>query len=153
MKLLDRRALLRAARNLLGVLPLAPSAWAQPIDMPAPAMDGDDWLLDVVVAGRRYHDLKAGRSLASDAPVTLVREPSNPHDPNAIELFAEGLKLGYVPRRVALRLAPVMDAGADVRAFAVSRVSSDGATRADQLKSAVFTTAGPGDPVVRIRLA
>ena len=41
----------------------------------------------------------------------LVREPYNPHDPNAIRVELAGLYLGYVPRYVAKDLAPQMDAG------------------------------------------
>jgi hypothetical protein len=42
----------------------------------------------------------------------MVREPENPHDPNAIRvaLFGEFF-LGYIPKDVAAHLAPLMDAG------------------------------------------
>ena len=42
----------------------------------------------------------------------LVREPDNPHDPNAIRvaLFGEFF-MGYIPKDVAIHLAPLMDAG------------------------------------------
>jgi hypothetical protein len=42
----------------------------------------------------------------------LVREPNNPHDPNAIRvaLFGEFF-MGYIPKDVAIHLAPLMDAG------------------------------------------
>ena len=42
----------------------------------------------------------------------MVREPENPHDPNAIRvaLFGEFF-LGYIPKDVAAQLAPLMDAG------------------------------------------
>jgi len=43
----------------------------------------------------------------------LVREPSNPHDPNAIvvQVYADMERLGHLPRDVAARIAPEMDAG------------------------------------------
>jgi single-stranded-DNA-specific exonuclease len=41
----------------------------------------------------------------------LVREPNNPHDPNAIRVELAGLYLGYLPRHIAKDLAPVMDVG------------------------------------------
>lgn len=58
--------------------------------------------------------------------VTLKREPSNRFDPNAIEVFvampavaggplSEPMKLGYVPRQVALWLAKLLDAGIVVK--------------------------------------
>jgi len=42
----------------------------------------------------------------------LVREPDNPHDPNAIRvaLFGEFF-MGYIPKETAVHLAPLMDAG------------------------------------------
>jgi hypothetical protein len=44
----------------------------------------------------------------------LVREPDNPHDPNAIRvaLFGEFF-MGYIPKDVAVTLAPLMDAGSE----------------------------------------
>ena len=54
---------------------------------------------DFYVAGVRYWDaalvinkLKAGKKL------TLVAEPDNPFDPNAVAIYRKGVKLGYVPR-------------------------------------------------------
>jgi hypothetical protein len=43
----------------------------------------------------------------------LVRDPANPHDPNAIRVIcvAAGGHIGHVPRSVAARLAPCLDAG------------------------------------------
>ncbi len=44
--------------------------------------------------------------------VSLEREPSNPHDKNALRVNnAEGEKLGYIPRRVVSWLAPLIDRG------------------------------------------
>ena len=42
----------------------------------------------------------------------LVREPNNPHDPNAIRvaLFGEFF-MGYIPKDISRSLAPLMDAG------------------------------------------
>ncbi len=51
----------------------------------------------------------------------LVREPDNPHDPNAIRVELAGLYLGYVPRHIAKNLAPQMDAGRRLIALFVSR--------------------------------
>ena len=51
----------------------------------------------------------------------LVREPNNPHDPNAIRVELAGLYLGYVPRDIAKDLAPQMDAGKIFMAFFVNR--------------------------------
>lgn len=43
----------------------------------------------------------------------LYREPSNPHDKNAIKVKAYGkYDLGYIPRDLAAELAPLLDSGA-----------------------------------------
>ena len=51
------------------------------------------------VAGFQYyqgweiiHDIREGETVA------LVPEPDNPHDWYAVEMFKDGVKLGYVPR-------------------------------------------------------
>lgn len=46
--------------------------------------------------------------------LTLVREPANPHDPNAVRIEWQGRMLGYVPRRDNIDLARQMDHGARV---------------------------------------
>ena len=48
--------------------------------------------------------------------VSLVREPRNPHDENAIKVTAEGLHIGYIGRDEAEGLAPAMDAGDRIEA-------------------------------------
>ena len=51
----------------------------------------------------------------------LVREPDNPHDPNAIKVMLGQYFLGYVPRHIAEKLAPEMDAGRKLFALFVAR--------------------------------
>jgi hypothetical protein len=41
----------------------------------------------------------------------LRRDPANEHDANAIEVLAGGEVVGFVPREVAVELAPELDAG------------------------------------------
>jgi hypothetical protein len=48
--------------------------------------------------------------------LTLVREPGNAHDANAVRLEWQGHMLGYVPRRDNADLARQMDHGARVEA-------------------------------------
>jgi hypothetical protein len=43
---------------------------------------------------------------------SFIREPDNEHDPNAIALLCGGRKVGHLPRLVAKRYAPEIDAGA-----------------------------------------
>jgi hypothetical protein len=49
-------------------------------------------------------------------PLTLVREPGNPHDRNAVRVEWRGEKLGYVPRADNADLARHMDRGTKVEA-------------------------------------
>jgi len=76
---------------------------------------GSQRMMDVQVAGAYYKlndDLRA--SLAEGAPLVWRREPQNSHDSNAIALALPGTPermIGYVPSRVAARLAPHLDQG------------------------------------------
>ena len=50
----------------------------------------------------------------------LVREPDNPHDPNAIQVALFGkIFMGYVPKDIAKDLAPLMDSGRNFMAYFV----------------------------------
>jgi hypothetical protein len=70
-----------------------------------------------VLRGNSYHEGAVRRGdFAPGAPLRLVREPDNRHDPHAIAVFARGAQQlsGYVPRGYAKRLAKLLDAGADM---------------------------------------
>ena len=41
----------------------------------------------------------------------LVRDKSNPHDPNAVSFYINQVKVGYVERAAAKSIAPKMDDG------------------------------------------
>lgn len=56
-----------------------------------------------------------GRIAADDA-LALVREPGNPHDPRAVRVEWNGVKLGYVPRAHNADIARRLDAGETLRA-------------------------------------
>jgi len=71
-------------------------------------------LLVAGVAGARDHHGEALQSPAAapGEPLTLRRDRANPHDANAIAVDAAGgAQLGFVPRELAERLAPELDAG------------------------------------------
>lgn len=56
------------------------------------------YLLDFYIAGFAYHDgLDVIDELALGKPVKLVAEPDNPFDPNAVAIYYDKRKLGYVP--------------------------------------------------------
>ena len=55
------------------------------------------------------------------ATFELVREPKNPHDAKAIVVRIGPYHLGYVPKHIAEKLAPKMDAGRKFRAEFITR--------------------------------
>lgn len=72
---------------------------------------------DSPLAGFQYYDGRdLWREMKPGDTLTLVREPGNPHDANAIRLEWKGRKLGYVPRRDNSALARQMDRGMTVEA-------------------------------------
>lgn len=106
----------------------APTPWlgspvrAQALPEPLPPLPGSVWLLQTHVAGLAYHQAaKAVADLQAGTPLTLRREPGNPHDALAIEvLIADGVKLGYVPRNRNPVLARLMDGGERLSAQVVA---------------------------------
>ncbi|MDE2598303.1 MAG: HIRAN domain-containing protein [Rhodocyclaceae bacterium] len=69
------------------------------------------------LAGYQYH---AGNELWSQLQtgdaLTLVREPDNPHDPNAVRVEWQGRQLGYLPRAENQAVAVELDRGSRVEA-------------------------------------
>jgi HIRAN domain len=69
------------------------------------------------LAGFVYYDGKdVWDNIRAGDRLTLVREPANPHDANAIRLEWQGHMLGYVPRKENVDLARQMDLGAPAEA-------------------------------------
>jgi hypothetical protein len=73
------------------------------------------------LAGFQYYDGKVvwDNMRVGDA-LTLVREPQNPHDSNAVRVDWKGQPLGYVPRRDNRDVARQIDRGALVQARIVN---------------------------------
>ncbi len=70
------------------------------------------------VAGTPFHHThEIWYLLKPEDVLTLRREPDNPHDANAIEVFWGETKLGYVPRAENTILARMMDKGRQVTAI------------------------------------
>jgi HIRAN domain-containing protein len=72
----------------------------------------------VAGAARHHGDALASDAAAPGSPLELRRDPTNEHDPDAIAVDlpgdpvdAVGEQLGWVPREVAARIAPELDAG------------------------------------------
>lgn len=89
---------------------------------PAVAQQAQMLLQSSPLAGFRHYDAPAlWPSIRVGDPLTLVREPANPHDRNAVRVDYGAWTLGYVPRAENDAIARQMDRGVDVRAR-VSRV-------------------------------
>ena len=98
----------------------------------------------LTVAGHGYYDF-AKVSLGLDDRLILRREPGNRFDPNAIEILtATGVKLGYVPRRAARDLAPMLDGGQQLVAIVTGRVERD------ETRKIAHTGLYPGLPVITL---
>lgn len=72
----------------------------------------------VNVVGTQYYGgwgRKRGQS-----SVTLVREPNNPHDSNAIAVFSGTSQIGHLPRERAALIAPLIDASGQNRVGATA---------------------------------
>jgi HIRAN domain len=73
------------------------------------------------LAGFQYYDGKVlWDNMRIGDGLTLVREPQNPHDANAVRVEWKGQPLGYVPRRDNSDVARQMDRGAPVQARIVN---------------------------------
>ena len=80
----------------------------------APELAARGLVVAGVAGAARFHD----DALQSDqvslgSALTLRRDPTNEHDPNAIAVLAPGgAQVGFVPREVAAALAGELDSGA-----------------------------------------
>lgn len=73
------------------------------------------------LAGFQYYDGKVlWDNMRIGDTLSLVREPQNPHDGNAVRVEWKGQPLGYVPRRNNSDVARQMDRGAPVQARIVN---------------------------------
>ncbi|KQT45103.1 hypothetical protein ASG43_12415 [Aureimonas sp. Leaf454] len=136
--MLSRRSFGQAAIALVAAAfgRVAPARAAEPI-------------MDVAIAGGRYHALKPRRALLPLGRVlTLAREPENPFDANAVAILdADGVRLGYVPRAAAGQVAALLDGGETVTAEIVGTLPD---RFADLPGDVVATDPFPGDPRIRL---
>lgn len=91
-----------------------PSLSSQPVGVPH--MEGDGSFEFDIVGEASYQDalslIAGGKTDASqelERLATLVREPRNVHDANAIAITIEGRKVGYVARKEARAISQMMD--------------------------------------------
>jgi len=69
-------------------------------------------IVRTAIVGSGYYEGALTRvgALKSGERVLLQREPTNPHDKNAVAVFSEdGVKLGHVPRTEAPTVAKAID--------------------------------------------
>ena len=77
------------------------------------------------LAGSQYYALDTfWDGIRIGDPLTLIREPDNRHDRNAIRVEWRGHKLGYVPRAENRAAARALDAGERLEAR-VTRLRDD----------------------------
>ena len=102
--------MLRRARVLGLMITAALLAWAA---ASAQERGSSEIVVQVsLAAGLRYHDAKVvWDQMKVGDTLTLVREPENPHDGNAVRVEWNGRQLGYIPRAENAAVARQMDRG------------------------------------------
>jgi hypothetical protein len=81
--------------------------WLRDAETEEPVRWSDERLRVVKVAGSSYRaDALQDEAFAPGRPLTLVREPENEHDPNAVSIWDADRRLqaGYVPAEIAPEL-------------------------------------------------
>jgi hypothetical protein len=107
--IMNRRSFLTAWLGLL--LP----AWMRPAGArPAPARV---FIQESSLAGFQYHHgERLWPWLHAGQPLTLAREPGNPHDRRAVRVDWRGRKLGYLPRTENAAVSQMLDRGTPLTA-------------------------------------
>lgn len=81
----------------------------------------------IIVVGTFYTGLysqpKKLAKIISGRRVILKREPHNPYDANAVKVYVFGLEdyIGYIPKEIAGRLAPILDRGSRYESYVLSK--------------------------------
>lgn len=74
-----------------------------------------------LAAGLRHYEAKAvWQDMRPGDPLALVREPANPHDPDAVRVDWEGHVLGYLPKADSHDIARQLDRGQALKARIVA---------------------------------
>ena len=83
---------------------------------PSPS-NAPDQELEIVVANETHAERQFYiRQLRPGEPVDLLRDTDNLYDEHAVKIVSRLGVIGYVPRRLAARLAPLLDNGARTEA-------------------------------------
>ena len=105
-------------RNPLVALALVTVAIAGPAPaQQTPSVAARVLIQTTLTAGLAHHEAKAVWSeLASGDALVLVREPTNPDDPDAVRVEWRGRLLGYLPRVDNSDVARMLDRGQSLSA-------------------------------------
>lgn len=67
------------------------------------------------IAGVKFHDLPRHiRDLEKGTELTLVPEPTNPYDPNAVKIFWGEIFCGYVPAKFSAEISGLIEIGVEL---------------------------------------
>ncbi len=87
--------------------------------------DADEFYTKVVGVSFEGRQDSIGGLTVGDA-LQLVREPENPHDPSAVGVRYGSLRIGFLRREIARRLAPNIDDGGDRYTARVASLTGGG---------------------------
>ena len=112
-------------KTLLGLPLLIPSKKA--LTQPNPKHARRDVLIQTSsIAGFQYYQGEFfWEQLSVGDELLLIREPDNPYDENAVAIYWEGIKLGYLPRVENIAVARMMDKGQRINALIENKQKSD----------------------------
>ncbi len=87
---------------------------------------GKQYLLCNVAGFSHWDGLEVFSQLEPGVELTLVPEPDNPYDPNAVAFYLAGVKIGYVPRDSNSTISLLLNFGhADVFRARIAAVYKD----------------------------
>jgi hypothetical protein len=88
------------------------------------------------IAGYRYYDGdRLEESLIEGKIVKFKREPGCIHDAQAVEIYAGGKKLGYIPRRDNTAVSRLMDQGVTIKGKIQKRNFDDDPRRCIKIRA------------------
>lgn len=73
-----------------------------------------DWDYNIKIAGVKFRQKELGELYGEDwnkLEISIVPEPTNKFDPNAIQIFAGQIHIGYIPALVAVHINELLNNG------------------------------------------
>ncbi len=123
---MNRRGFFNRISSLLAALPAVatalPAVTSTYPRLPATTILS---LVSTKVAGFQYYQgEQIWYKLQSSQALELKRQPDNTHDRRAVEVYWQGHKLGYVPRRDNAVIAQMLDNGTTLQA-SITKLDED----------------------------